>query len=393
VFARGAVLSAQTVATPSTAAEIGMTLDDVPTPAMIVDLGRMERNIASFQAAVIERGKRIRAHAKTHKIPEIALRQLADGACGIAAAKPSEAQPFHDAGIRDIAVAFPSVGADKWQRLAAMAADADVTCNVDSDEQASGLSRAAVERDVTVSVQIEIDTGFHRVGIPIEQFDAIAEFARTLIALPGLELAGITTHRGKLAPGLAELTNDEAGAQEGELMVALAERLRSAGIPVREVTAGGTVTGRGVATVDGITEVRAGTYPFYDAMMVALGVATPDQLAATILATVVSVRRAGWATIDAGTKTFSAEGAGVAVAGPAPGVVARAVGIDAAVARTTEEHGMVALGSGVSAEIGQRLRFVPYHVCTAVNLCNELVGVRDGVVEQVWPVLARGCRT
>jgi len=377
----------------ATGVEAGMRLDDVPTPAILIDVEKMERNLAAWQNIMTARGKRFRPHVKTHKIPKIALRQQELGAVGIAAAKPSEAAPFYEAGCRDIVIAYPSVGTDKYRRLARMARDAHVTTNVDSDEQARGLSGAAIAEGVTIGVQIEIDSGFHRVGIDMADFDQIAAFARLLGALPGIDFEGITTHRGKFDERLATMTNDEAGIEEGQILVDLADRLRASGIAVREVTAGGTMTGRGVAMVDGITEVRAGTYVFYDAMQVSFGAAEPEDVAVSILSTVVSTRRAGWATIDAGTKTFSGDRGVAGSDAPGASVIAKAIGIDASVMRLTEEHGMVGLGDGVSVEIGQRLQFTPFHVCTAVNLSNELVAVRNGVVEQVWPVLARGCRT
>jgi D-serine deaminase-like pyridoxal phosphate-dependent protein len=380
---------------PAMASEVqaGMRLDEIPTPAVLVDIDQMERNLVAWQSIMTARGKRFRPHVKTHKIPKIALRQQALGACGIAASKPSEAAPFHQAGCRDIVIAYPSVGIDKWSRLARMARDAHVATNVDSDEQARGLSEAAVAEGVTVGAQIEIDSGFHRVGIELAAFDQIAAFARLLMTLPGVDFEGITTHRGKFDERLAKMTNDEAGMEEGQILVDLADRLRDVGIPVREVTAGGTMTGRGVAMVDGVTEVRAGTYVFFDAMQVSFGAAQRADVAVSIISTVVSRRRAGWATIDAGTKTFSGDRGVTGSGAPGAGVVAEAVDVDAAVMRLTEEHGMVCLGEGVTVEIGQRIQFTPFHVCTAVNLSNELVATRNGVVEEVWPVLARGCRT
>lgn len=374
-------------------AEVGMGLADVPTPALVIDLDRMDRNLASWQDAMSASGKRFRPHIKTHKTPAIALLQEQLGACGIAAAKPSEAEAFYEAGCRDIVVAYPSVGQDKWARLARMARDARIVTNVDSEQQARGLSAVAAAEGVTIGTQIEIDTGLHRVGYDPAAFDEILAFARLLVSLPGIEFQGITTHRGKFDERLARMSNDEAGCEEGEILVELAERLRHAGVAVNEVTAGGTITGRGVATVDGVTEVRAGTYVFYDAMQVAFGAAQPEDVAASIIATVVSTRRAGSATIDAGSKTFSGDRAVVGAAMPGADVISRGVGIDAAVTRITEEHGMVDLGEGVSVEVGERLQFTPFHICTAVNLSNELVGVRDGAVEQVWPVRARGART
>jgi D-serine deaminase-like pyridoxal phosphate-dependent protein len=369
-----------------------MALEDVPTPALVIDLGRMEANLARWQELVAGRGKRFRPHVKTHKVPEIAMRQLELGASGIAAAKPTEAEVFHEAGCADIVIAYPTVGADKWALVARMARTAKVAVNVDSEVEARGLSAVATAEGVTIHAQIEIDTGLHRCGFDPGEPEAIEDFARLLGSLPGVELEGVTTHRGKSPDRVRAMTNAEAGHEEGRLVVEVAESLRARGIPIAEVTAGGSITGPGVAEVDGITEVRAGTYVFNDAMQVELGAARPEDVAASVLAGVVSTRRAGWATVDAGSKTFSGDRAAAASAG-AETVIARAVGLDAAVVRMTEEHGMVRLGEGVGVEPGQKLAFTPFHVCTAVNLSEELVAVRDGVVEKVWPVLARGKRT
>ncbi len=369
-------------------AEKGMPVADIPTPALVVDLDRMERNIAAWQAMADRNGTKLRPHIKTHKTTAIALQQLAAGACGIAAAKPTEAEVFVAAGCDDVAIAYPTVGPDKWARVARLARGARLTVNVDSDHQARGLSEAAVAEHVSFRVHIEIDTGLNRVGIAQDDYPAVAAFARLLMSLPGIELDGVTTHRGKFSERLAQMTNAEAGHEEGQILVDLADRLRADGFPIRNVAAGGTITGPGVAEVPGVTEVRAGTYVFYDAMQVGYGAATPDDVALSILATVVSTRRAGWTTVDAGSKTFSGDRGGVANVGADE--ISRAVDVDAAVMRVTEEHGMVRLGAGVSVEVGQKLRFTPYHVCTSVNLADELVGVRGGIVETAWPIAARG---
>ena len=369
--------------------EAGMTLAEVPTPALIVDLDRMEANIAAWQAMADRNGVRFRPHIKTHKTPEIAAQQLAAGACGIASAKPTEAEVFAAAGCDDIVIAYPTVGEDKWERLARIAAGARVTVNVDSEHEARGLSAAAVAAGVELRVQIEIDTGLHRVGLDPADYAAIEAFARVIDALPAIELDGVTTHRGKFGERMGRMTNAEAGHEEGSILVGLAERLRADGHAAPNVTAGGSVTGPGVAEVGGVTEVRAGTYVFYDAMQVAAGSARPDDVALSILATVISTRRAGWTTVDAGSKTFSGD-RGVVDGAAAPPGISECVDLDATVMRVTEEHGMVRLGDGASVEVGQKLRFMPFHVCTAVNLADQLVGVRTGVVETVWPVRARG---
>jgi D-serine deaminase-like pyridoxal phosphate-dependent protein len=374
---------------PTWSVQPGMRLDEVPTPALVVDLDRMERNIAAWQAMADRNGVGLRPHIKTHKTPEIALQQLAAGACGIASAKPTEAEVFTAAGCEDVAIAYPTFGPDKWARAAQIARrGARLTVNVDSDEQARGLSAAAAAEDVSIRVQIEIDTGLNRVGIAHDDYPSLLAFARLLRSLPGLELDGVTTHRGKFSDRLAAMSNVEAGHEEGRILVDLAERLRADGLALANVTGGGTITGPGVAEVPGVSEVRAGTYVFFDAMQTGYGACTTDDVALAVLATVVSTRRSGWATVDAGSKTFSGDRGGVASAGGDE--ISRCRDADAAVMRVTEEHGMVRLGEGVRVEVGQKLRFTPYHVCTAVNLTDELVGIRAGAVESVWPIAARG---
>jgi D-serine deaminase-like pyridoxal phosphate-dependent protein len=361
-----------------------MRMEELPTPALVIDLDRMERNIAAWQAMADRNGVGLRPHIKTHKVPAIALAQLEAGACGIASAKPTEAEVFVAAGCDDVAIAYPVVGRDKWRRAARLARTARMTMNVDSDVQARGLSEAAAVEGVTIRVQIEIDTGLHRVGIAPEDYPTLLEFARLLDGLPGLELDGVTTHRGRFSD---RMTNMEAGRDEGQTLVGLAERLRADGFSLPNVTAGSSPSAPGVAEVPGVTEVRAGTYVFFDAMQTGFGACTRDDVALSILATVVSTRRTGWATVDAGSKTFSGDRGGVPGAGGDE--ISRCVDADAAVMRVTEEHGMVRLGEGAGVEVGQKLRFTPYHVCTAVNLAEELVGLRGGVVESVWPVAAR----
>ena len=268
-----------------------------------------------------------------------------------------------------------------------------MTVNVDSAEGIRGLNEAAREAGVKIDVQVEVDSGFHRCGFPHREVDAIEDFARLIGTLPNIELEGITTHRGVSFDGATGMTPEEAGLAEGRLMVDLAEKLRSRGIGIEKVTAGGTITGRYVARVPGITEVRAGTYVFYDLMQLGFGTTTEDNLALSVLTTVVSHQARDRATVDGGSKTFSGD-RGVVVANPAQsrGELARAVGRDVVLERISEEHGMVRIGEDTSLEVGEKLAFYPFHVCTCVNLSDELVGVRSGKVEKVWRVSARGRR-
>lgn len=375
------------------AAMEGAPVSELDTPCLLVDLDRLERNITRWQTEIEAQGVSLRAHIKTHKVPQLGLAQLEAGARGIAVAKVSEAEVFAAHGCRDIVIAYPVVGARKWERIAALAADeATVTVNIDSDIAALGLSAASASRGVTVGVQIEIDTGFHRCGFDPADVERIKHLADTVLSLPGVELEGITTHRGVFFDGADMLSVEQAGHAEGEQMVALANVLRTAGLPIREVTAGGTMTGRAVAEVEGITEVRAGTYVFNDLMQLGFGAAGEDDLALTVLCTVVSHQTPDRATIDGGSKTFSGDRGFVGAASTQEDGLARAVGRDIVLERMSEEHGMVRIGDD-TVSVGDKVAFIPAHACTCVNLSDELVGTRNGLVERVWPILARGCRT
>lgn len=365
----------------------GSPLSSVETPAMLVDLDILDANIRRWQKDFDDAGVAFRPHIKTHKSPAIAELQIAAGATGLAVAKSSEAEVFVDAGFRDIAVAFPVIGEAKWQRLARLAHAATITVNVENELGARGLSAAAVAAGSTIRVLIDIDLGLHRTGTPP---DNAGSLARLTMDLPGLELDGITSYRSVGFAGAAGRDRIEIGREEGTLLVALAEELRAAGLPIRTVTAGSTPTAHGVAQIPGITEVRAGTYVFSDEMCLFRAGTTMDEVALSILCTVISRPLPERATVDGGSKTFAGDVPPGAWAGLKS--YAKAVGVDAYIEAMNEEHGMVRLGEGVAPVIGDKLRFIPNHVCPTVNLSEELVIVRNGQVVAVWPVTARGKR-
>ena len=370
-------------------AKPGMSIYDLDTPTTLIDLDRLEKNIREWQANMSRCGVRFRPHIKTHKIPEIARMQLAAGAAGIVCAKVSEAEPFAAAGVEDICIAFPVVGEIKWQRIAELARNVKrVTVNCDSEQAARGLSDAAAKAGVTLYLQIDIDSGLHRGGIPFTDHAAIEQLAGRVASLPHLQLGGITTYRSGSFPGAPPAK--EAGHAEGSLLVEVANRLRAAGIEVREVTAGSTPTGKWVAEVPGVTEVRAGNYVFNDLMQLDHGVANESQLSLSVLCTVVSENRSGQVTIDGGSKTFSGDAGGVGTGRAAPATIARATDRKIFVERLNEEHGVARTEEKV--KLGEKIRFYPYHACTCANLNDEIVGFRNERVEVVWSVRARGLR-
>jgi D-serine deaminase-like pyridoxal phosphate-dependent protein len=251
------------------------------------------------------------------------------------------------------------------------------------------LSKAAAQAGVTIQIQIDIDSGLHRGGIPWEDAAAVERLARVITSLPGLQLGGITTYRSGGFPGAPN--PKDAGHAEGQLLVDVANGLRDKGIEVREITAGSTPTGKWVAEVKGVTEVRAGNYVFNDLMQLDHGIATEDQLALSVLCTVTSTNGSGRLTIDGGTKTFSGDAGGVGTGRAVPTSIARAVDRRIFVERLHEEHGMARTEEDV--KLGQKIRFFPYHACTCANLNDEIIGFRGERVEEVWRVQARGLRT
>jgi D-serine deaminase-like pyridoxal phosphate-dependent protein len=365
----------------------GMSVQDLDTPVLLVDLDRMERNIREWQTAISANGVKLRPHVKTHKVPDIAKMQLAAGASGITVAKVSEAEVFATGGASDIFIAYPLIGVEKWRRVAELSRTCKVIVGVDSEVGARGLSAAAVSAGVTIHARVEIDGGLNRAGVPVEQAEPLC---RLVTQLPGLELDGIFGFRSIFFKGANGRSAAEVGREEGEYYVCIANDLRAAGIPIRNISVGSTPTAKHAATIPGITEVRPGTYIFGDYMMAELGAVRYDDVALSILCTVVSRPASDKATIDGGSKTFCGDSipARLNLRG-----YASAVGTEAFVESMSEEHGVVRLGENTDMHIGDKVAFYPIHVCTTVNLSDELVGVRNGVVEKVWPILARGKRT
>jgi D-serine deaminase-like pyridoxal phosphate-dependent protein len=358
-----------------------MTIDRLSTPCLLVDLDRLERNVAGWQEAVSAAGPRFCPHVKTHKTLEIARMQLAAGACGITVAKVAEAEVYVDAGFEDIVVAYPVVGQDKWRRLAGLARRAQIGVNVESDAAAEGLSAAAAAAGVELDVSIDLDSGLGRCGLPVRDPRPARRLAELVERLPGLTLRGVTSYRGLGFAGAGEPA--AAGREEAELAAAAA---RSLGLA--EVSVGSTPTGRAAASVAGVTEVRAGTYVFNDLMQLANGSAGEHDLALSILTTVVSTNRAGRVTVDAGSKTFSGD---AVLDGDRGRMLARSGDRRIVIDGLTEEHGVGR--SERPVRVGERIAFHPVHVCTTVNLSDELYAVRGDTVEAVWPVAARGRRT
>lgn len=362
-----------------------MLTAELDTPVLLVEQGRLERNLVRYAAIAREAGVSLRPHVKTHKTLEIARAQLEHGSPGITVAKLSEAAVYVEAGFKDIFVAYPVVGEKKCQRAVELNRRARVAVGADSVDGVRGLGRAADAGGTTVEVLVELDSGLGRSGTSIE---ALERVCAEVMLHEQLRLEGVFTFRSTAFPGSSKMSVAEMGRWEGELLVAAAESLRAEGFPIKTVSGGSTPTAASVVGVPGVTEVRPGTYVFHDLMTRADGACRTEDFALRVLTTVVSRPRASVAIVDAGSKTL----AGDVEAGAASlRFFAETPDGRGRVTWLNEEHGALELARGWSPELGERVRLVPAHVCTVVNLADELVLVDGEEVVETWRVAARGC--
>lgn len=365
----------------------GDRVSALPTPVLVADLDRVERNITAMAAAVAGAGVALRPHFKTSKSPEIARRQIAAGATGFTAATAAEVAALIDHGFTDVFWAHNPASPAKAAQAAAFAARARVAVGIDDPVHVRLLDEAATAADVTVPVRIEVDTGLHRTGVAPE---TAVELARLVDAAGGLRLDGVYTHEGQLAS--LETGRDAiraAGRASGALLVDTADRIRAEGVEVAVVSVGSTPGWDSAPFAPGVTEARAGTYVFYDANQLRLESASHDQCALTVIATVVSVQRDGGVVIDAGLKAMSSDGSN---RGRTFGLVLDAAGApDPTVEFPTayEEHGILTGDGTAHLAVGDRVRILPNHACGVVNMWSTVVGVRDEVVEDLWSTVGR----
>ena len=350
----------------------------------------MANNINKMAQAAMDAGVKLRPHVKTHKMPSIALKQLQAGASGITVAKLSEAELMAKHGITDIFIAYPIVSPGKIDRLLRLSSQIKLIAGVDSMESATLLAEAASQSAQVISVRLEIDTGMRRTGV---LYGEAVELAERIAAMPSLRLDGIYTYRGALFNGKPTLDLKTAGEDEGRLMVDLASRIRQRGIPIEEISVGSTPTARYVAGVTGITEIRPGTYVFQDRMQARYGVCSPEDWAACVRVTVISRPSADLAIIDGGSKTFATDIQPMVNPLQLEGFGKVLGWEDIHFERVSEEHGMLRIGPAAqtgSLRAGDILHIVPNHICSTINLHNEVLIRYENGAEQVVSVLARG---
>ncbi|HWS29455.1 MAG TPA: alanine racemase [Clostridia bacterium] len=360
------------------------------TPCLMIDETVMRANLKCMAEACAKYGCLLRPHVKTHKCPELALIQAEYGGSAITVAKLGEAEVFAQAGFSDIFMAYPIVGREKLERAVELKRRIRLILSVDSLPGAKALSDAAVRAGLTFEVRVEVDTGMRRSGVPME--DAVS-FALEVSRLPSLNLTGIFTYRNLIFEGKPDSDAQKCGFDEGRIMVRLKEEMQDHGLVLKDVSVGSTATAIPCASVPGVTEVRPGTYIFYDTMQLEKGACDETMFAAHVDATVISVK-GSLVIIDAGTKSISAD----CHPGQPPynfKGFGKVLGHDDLILYAmTEEHGMLeTLSHSDAFRVGDRLSIVPNHICTTVNLYDYAYLIRNGAVKKRLDILARGANT
>ena len=355
------------------------TIDEIDTPAAIIDLDLVKRNIQTLEDFVRFRPVHSRPHAKTHKTPAIGKLQVQAGAVGLTCAKVGEAEAMVDGGIDDVLIANQVVGPIKIERMCRLAERARVTVEVDDAANVDEISAAAQRLGVTLGVVVEIDVGGPRGGVP--PYEPALALARRIMDRPGLDFTGLMAYEGHTV-GIVDQAERDAAARAALAPVIETRRLCEAeGIPVREVTGGATNTFDITGTINGWTELQAGTYVTMDAGFRPHAGHAFTQ-AFWILTSVTSRAKPGYVHLDGGRKSIAYEPTGVPVIDDPEGLEIEAV---------AEEHLHVKILDGApDLRPGDQVRVTPWHGCTTFNLHDTLYVLQDDEVVDIWPITGRG---
>lgn len=355
------------------------TFAELGTPVVLLERARLERNIRAMQADCDAAGVKLWPHIKTHKMIEVARRQLAAGAQGLTCAKPGEAEAMLPSGVKRIFLAHSLVDVRVAPRLAALAAQLEeLRVAATSPAQAESLARVVVAAGVKLKVMLAVDTGLGREGV--RDATAARAVADIVARCPQLELAGCYTHEGQLYG-----TEPAAQCAQVDAVIDRLAAVRDAVDPGLPLWPGCSVTARHMLATGRVQVVRPGAYMFGDiALAVTTKVMPVSDVAVHVLVTVVDRPEPGLALIDAGSKVFSSDKT-------AQGVHATAAdGRDIQVVRVNEEHGYVRGADVDTLQVGDRLRFIPAHICPVINLTDFVTVVEGDTVVDRWRVDARG---
>lgn len=360
-----------------------MRVTEISTPAVVVDLDVLERNLDRMAAYCAAHGLGLRPHTKTHKTLQVARMQLERGALGLTVAKPGEAEVMAQSGAAQILVAHPIVGEEKIRRLAALESRVEVLVALDSLDAAKGLASVAQQTGCTLGVLIEFDSGSHRCGVAAGE--PCAELGKAIGALKGVQLRGLMTYFGSVWGD-----EQQRGEEIARLTVEVERTIdgfRRAGLPLEIVSAGSTPSAQMSHLVPGITEIRPGTYVFNDLNTFCQGLCALEDCAVRVMTTVVSTCVPGHVIVDAGSKVFSSD---LLSSGPKRGH-GRIMEVEgASLSKLNEEHGFVEASDYGAFAVGQVLSVIPNHVCTCINMHDEIYTSRHGEITGTWKVDARG---
>ena len=358
---------------------VGRSKWELDTPALCVDLTTMQRNIEKMAGIIIEQnGVGWRPHTKGQKVPAVAHLEMAAGAFGVTCAKLGEAEVMAGAGIRDILIGNQIVGAEKITRLVNLRKHADVIVCVDSIENARAISDAAVAKGVIIRVLVEVNTGMNRAGTELGA--ATVEFSKKIAALTGLKYSGVMGWEAHAA-SMTDPAKKRAAVEKGVGgLVETAKLCRAAGLTADIVSCGGTGTYWVTATIPGVTEIQAGGGIFHD-IQYAENYGVDHEFSMTMMTTVTSRPNATRIITDAGKKTMSSD-----AAEPRPLNVGKVAKVS-----LSAEHGVITLAEpNDDIKVGDKIEWIVGYSDTTTFLHEELYGIRDEMVEQVWPVLGRG---
>jgi D-serine deaminase-like pyridoxal phosphate-dependent protein len=356
---------------------IGLPIEELDTPAVLIDLDALESNIKTMAADVKSRGAGWRPHSKSHKCPAIAHLQVEAGAIGVACAKLGEAEVMAVNGIRDILVPNQIVGPIKARRVAALATQADICVSVDAIENVRELDEAALRLGTRPRAVIEVDTGMLRAGVA--PGDATRELAHEMANCKGLRFAGVMTWEGHCW-SIDDPVERLAAIQHAVgSLVETAEQIRADGIAVEVVSAGGTATYLTTSGISGVTEVQAGGGIFGDLEYLEQGANVKPAL--SLMTQVTSRPAPDRVIVDSGRKTIDPSNRM-----PEP----RGMTIDGPISFSAE-HGTIMLAEpSAEPRVAERIFFNVGYSDQCNHLHENFYGVRNGVVETIWPILGRG---
>jgi D-serine deaminase-like pyridoxal phosphate-dependent protein len=355
-----------------------MKLHEIPTPALVVDLAAMDRNIRTMAEYFSARSCKLRPHFKAHKTPAIAKRQLAAGQCtGLTCATVGEAEVVVREGLtRDVLIANEVVGPGKAARVAALAKRSDIIVAVDTEYGLDDIARAAREAGVEVGALVDVNVGLPRCGAA--PGEASVALAKRVEDADGVRFRGFMGYEGHVVAIEDRADREERTQRAMERLLSTASMARDAGLRVEIVSGGGTGTYDITGALEGMTEIQAGSYVLMDTAYAKLDI--PFEQAFTVLGTVLSRPRPEQCAADNGHKACSIDHGNPSVKG-----------IDGAqVLYLADEHVVVALPAETSLEVGDRLELWPSHIDPTINLHDVMYGVDGDDVVEVWPIAARG---